>query len=934
MRKNILKSILFLVLSFLLSLTFVGCDCNGCSCKSCNEEAPEGTSSINLYFSSDDINLIVNEARRLDVFVDGEMQNPADIIFASENPNVVVINELGEAIGYATGSTYVTATMQGSTTKCFVNVGLSGLAPEIVFDTADYTKYEQIAIPLGDELELSAKISFNGQIFDDAVFSYEISEDGLGEIGGTKFISNQSTGELDIFVRATWRGIQVEEKVVKVVLTNSLNMTVNGEPFSTIKTTAVVPNKSGALVPNTFDFNVVITDRVSNQPLPINIVLENEYKKFVSLDKLNNIVTAKAMGTAVIEVFMRNEDGTNGAFLRNIKIVVSPYIFENEKAHEIYLFDAADGLFDVDAIFGQDVKVAGAEFLDRDIEISADSEGRVLGITSESAVEPTAEYVNVYTSVYGYRVQVKAYGKIVDSPEDLLWFNFSTDGKDYDAETMNVKTIEGYFIMTKDIDMSDVDYSVLPKMNQSGTKNESKSGKFATVGFKGTFDGQGHSIYNMKGMVGGIFGVLNGTVKNVAFKNASFDAVTNDKGTEITVSILASRIFNASLIENVYINVASVESTNYGVLSSVVSSDIVAKNLVVVLNTDKITSHCSPLSARAVRASTGNGFSHGSHNPYNKMQNVILVTGIPLGTYVNNTRGGADGIYRMEAANVTNLDVTLPFDFLTDKVVNYTTISNSTIVRFNNVEELKANKDAISGILEKFGENENWLITESGEIFWGNGESLFVNGNEGVTEIDLFLENEFGFSTQADVGFIKDGVDFTNQISITPSINGIVSIEGNVIKAVGAGDVEIVISAGGSELSLVIHVKEALASAKLFADINGEKASVEYAGETINLYYKEGEDISATHNTYVDVVLSIEGKPVTKGYTVSVKEGLGTIVEGNRITANGEGDSVILIDCGSGVSFEIVIKTHLVFDSDDLTGSEDFPADWLSGLGK
>ncbi len=924
MKKNLLTSILFLVLSFLMAITFAGCDCKGC-----NNAEGTNTSKLDIYFSSDEIKLTVDDSRRLDVFVEGVMQNPADITFASENPNVVLINDEGEVTGFAPGSAYVTASFQDSTTKCLVNVDLMGLAPEIVFDNADYDKYEQIAIPLGDELDMSAKISFNGKIFDDAKFEFDLSDKSLGSVSGTKFESTKSIGELEIYVSATWRGVAVKEKTIKVVLTNSLSMTVNGEPFHTINTTAVVIDKKGAITSNVFDFDVVIKDKLSDEPIPINVVLENHYKDVIYYDWLNHSITVNSMGTAYIDVYQRRADGSNGAFLRNIKIVVNPYIFE-EKSDEIYLFDVEDGLFDVESIFGDaNIKVSGAEFIDRDVKIEANDDGAILGIKSDGKIEPTAEYVNVYNKLYGYKIQIKAYGKIVDSPEDLLWFNFSTDGKDYDSSTMNVRTLSGYYIMTKDIDMSEVDYSSIPSMNVTTSKNESNSGKIATVGFRGVFDGQGHSIYNMKGTVGGIFGVLNGTLKNVAFKNVSLEKVTKDK-TELCVSLLSSRIFNGAVIENVYINVPTVTSTNYGVLSKAVSEDIVVSNLVVILNTDEITKHCSPISSRVVRNTSSGGFSKGSNNPYRKMQNVILVTSIPLGTEATSNTN----VYTMDTANATNLELNVSWR---KEALKYTTIENATVVRFDNLEQLSQNKNAISGILDKFKENKNWLVKEEGKVFWGNGESLYVNGDEGVKEIDLYFDNDFGFRTELELEYVKNSVDFTSEAEITTDVEGIVLIEGNVIKANAngiKGDVVVTVSADHSSQTFIIHVKEALDSAKVYVNLKGNKADAEYAGEVIKLYYKEGEDISATHDTFFELVVNIEGKDIEEKISITIEEGgaEATIV-GNKISANGEGEFTVLVDCGRGKTFEIAVKTYLIFFSDDLTGSGDFPADWLSGQG-
>lgn len=865
MRKNLLKSILFLVLSFLMAVSFAGCDCKGCK----ENEGPSA-STIDLYFSSDEINLTIDDSRRLDVFVDGVMQNPADVKFGSENPNVVTINDAGEVTGYAPGSTYVTASMQGATAKCLVNVDLLGLAPEIVFVNADYDKYSQIAIPSGDELDMAANISFNGKIFDDAEFSYELSDKTLGSVSGTKFTANKTTGELQISVIAKWRGVTVEEKVINVVLTNSLSMTVNGEPFSTINTTAVVLNKAGAMVENKFDLNVEIKDRISEEPLDVNIVLENHYKNIINYNSWNSEITTIQIGTAYIDVYLRRADGSNGAFLRNIKIIVNPYIFENEKADQVYLFDAADGNFDVDSIFGGNVKVAGAEFIERDIKISADENGAVLGVTTDGKVEPTAEYVNVYNKQYGYRVQVKAYGKIVDTPEDLLWFNFSTDGSDYSSSKMNVKTLTGYYIMTNDIDMSKVDFSKIPTITDGSWQNETGSGKIATLGFQGTFDGNGYSIYNMKGIVGGIFGILNGTVKDLAFRNVILEKVVDAKGAERTVSLLASRMFNATNLENIYVEVPTVESTNYSLLSNVVSSDISGKNIVVILNTDKITSNCSPLSSKAIRATVGYGYSYGSDNPFNKMQNVIIVTGIPLGTLVNNAnKADGSGIYRMEAANVSNLDIEVPFTFLDSNVLNYTAIKNSTLYRFNNLDELSQNKNAISNILDKFSENENWLISDDGIVYWANDYIVEYNGLQVVNNSinhPINGENKLSLVVKNAAGeVISENVTYS-----VPENNGVVALEGANLVVTNKGVTTLTVKVGDNEvIDIAVRIHNPIVdrtNETIILDADGEEFTI--TGEEILSGSVLGGTVNVDGNK-ISLSFEEEAKSANKEYVVS-----------------------------------------------------------------
>ena len=869
MRKNLLKSILFLVLSFLMAVAFTGCDCKGCNDEDAGGPAP---SPINLYFSADEINLTLDESRLLYVFINGVSQDPSEVQFGSENPNVVTINEKGEVLGFAPGSANVTATIQGKTAKCLVNVDLLGLSPEIVFDNADYSKYDKIAIALGDELDMAAKVSFNGKIFDDAVFTYEFADEELGYISGSKFIANKKEGEFEIIVKANWRGVNVEEKVIKVALTNSLSIAVNGEPFTTIKTTAVVLDKAGSITTNTFNFEVVVTDRISDEPLPINVVLDEEYDDIISYDSSNDTVTTIGKGIAFIDVYSKELDGSNGPLLRSVKIVVNPYIFEEEKANEVYLFDAADGVFDVESIFGTNTKIAGAEFIDRELILSANDEGAVLGVTTDGKVVPTAEYVNVYNKQYGYKIQIKAYGKIVDTPEDLLWFNFSSNGKDYNYNSTNpnVKTLDGYYIMTKDIDMSGVDFNKLPKIEDIGYQNEVRTGKLATLGFKGTFDGQGHSINNMQGTVGGIFGILNGTVKNVAFNNVTLDKVLTASGAERIVSLLACRIFNSTLLENIYIDVPNVYSTNYSLLSAVVSGDMSAKNLVIILNTDKITSNCSPLSSRAVRAAAGQGFSQGHENPYNKLQNVIIVTGIPLGTIVNNSSHvDGSGIYRMEAANVTNLNVTVPFTFLTSNVLEYTAISNTSLYRFNSLDELSQNKDAISGILDKFSQNENWLVASDGKVYWANdyvvqyGDKKVENNIMQLTasagkDVALSVKNALGEAVSANVSYS------------VPEGNGVVTLAGSTLSIVDLGTTTLTVKVGDEEIVITVKVTNPIIDRTdeppIVLDADGEEVVV--LGETILSAELVGGTATVVDNK-VALIFDDESKAANKEYVVS-----------------------------------------------------------------
>ena len=85
--------------------------------------------------------------------------------------------------------------------------------------------------------------------------------------------------------------------------------------------------------------------------------------------------------------------------------------------------------------------------------------------------------------------------------------------------------------------------------------------------FKGTFDGQGYTITNMKvditeakaGVAAGFFGRLNGTVRNLNFSDASVTAVLVTSGGD-GAAVVAGTIFNTGLIENCTVKNSNVTS--------------------------------------------------------------------------------------------------------------------------------------------------------------------------------------------------------------------------------------------------------------------------------------------------------------------------------------------------------------------------------------
>ena len=148
----------------------------------------------------------------------------------------------------------------------------------------------------------------------------------------------------------------------------------------------------------------------------------------------------------------------------------------------------------------------------------------------------------------------------VQTSEDWEGVEDVTEFDIYDVESLlafatlvnSGNTFEGATVrLAADIDLTDVEWAPI------GTDANNK--------FKGTFDGQGYTISNLtyvneekSASPVGLFGFLNGTVKNLNLENVTIDALS-DTG----IAAVAGKIFNTGLVENVKVNNATINGNRY-----------------------------------------------------------------------------------------------------------------------------------------------------------------------------------------------------------------------------------------------------------------------------------------------------------------------------------------------------------------------------------
>ena len=150
--------------------------------------------------------------------------------------------------------------------------------------------------------------------------------------------------------------------------------------------------------------------------------------------------------------------------------------------------------------------------------------------------------------------------------DDLKFFAYSVNnGNDYSGKTVS---------LVADIDMNSEPWTPIGPNADAGNK------------FKGTFDGQNHTISNLKintdserkYQATGFFGALNGMVKDLKFDGAEISGFSEgnaDGNTSNGIAVVAGSIYNSGTISGVEVKNASVSGNRYvGTISGYVYGNV------------------------------------------------------------------------------------------------------------------------------------------------------------------------------------------------------------------------------------------------------------------------------------------------------------------------------------------------------------------------
>ncbi len=469
-------------------------------------------------------------------------------------------------------------------------------------------------------------------------------------------------------------------------------------------------------------------------------------------EKNDTITVSKAGKTTFLVEFIGLPAGRNAPFTLNAE---RPTLAVED---EIELFDATEGKYitvDGDIVKENDIQSLLQTKTDDEINLSSTT------ITAESV---EAESVSTTTGI-SYTADDKLQGIPVKIPENSnsvvkQKVNFATDTAIYQVtvcpatnvitefsqmtslfKPTEASTASGYYILAKDINGSTA---------TAGGQEKNK--------FSGTFDGNGKTIDEANCVFYGLFGIVSGTIKNVAFTNVKLDGVTN------WVRTLLGMLENTSSLENIYIKLSGSKPTTpsasgvrpASVLSNKNISYKVKMNNVVVDSSefklaiggvDKTYTYYSPYGGYTRDTTDANYLWTKNETSYkvnettlstlqNNQRNVYFITGDYLYQYKGTADNTASTDVRILDAGNRKNDTKFNSEYVGGVSKEKAVIAYvNTFYRYDTADDMKkATKAGSANDYKAFTDTGLWTWSNVNGLTWKN--TITLDKTEATINID------------------------------------------------------------------------------------------------------------------------------------------------------------------------------------------------------
>ena len=495
------------------------------------------------------------------VSVDYETKESKILTFSSADDKVAMVDENGRIVANGIGETSVKVKYGDEEVSVSVKVGLGDLAPALI---VKHISQDKFTMTVGEEIELSPVVSFNGKEFLPDEVSLTQTDESVADINGS-VIKPKGKGDTEVTLSCKWQGREFStlKRTFKITAINKIELLLNnGSDFSDM-VLYTLDNFDGNNFSTSEPFSVKGYMNGTEVTPVVTVLSGKNLLDYSEADERVSVSAAKEAGTAVVRIEISD---FNETYTKDINVVIKP-CFGVYRGDPV-LFSLADGDLPTELIFGGKTEIVSAEYTDGgEIEVVG---GRIIGLSVENEKLGKEIVIRAYAKSCGYEITIKPYTKVIRSALDFEYFsieNVATSGSAGKAYSVTASSVfDGYYIVANDIDASGYTHQVVKDAEQnlilngkngsklSADEDGSRYGQLHMVknlvgGLTGVFDGNGHTVSDMTVLDQGLFGIVcGGAIKNIAFKNVTIKGSAYQRN----IALFAQHVKNAT-ISNVYV---------------------------------------------------------------------------------------------------------------------------------------------------------------------------------------------------------------------------------------------------------------------------------------------------------------------------------------------------------------------------------------------
>ncbi len=413
------------------------------------------------------------------------------ITWESSDPSIASVDN-GNVKAVGKGEAIITASVSGAKASCLIKVGFGDLLPSLSLDNVFN---DEIVLARGSSFSLKGSVSFNGASYPCSLLA-KLEEGSCLSLSGNSLLAN-APGESYVSIKTDWNGFSNSALSKKVKVTVLKNVAIYSEVTLDGQTKVASSLDLGLLDTwegESYKTSAKVVFRVDDEGRQANATIMTPEDGIVSVDE-EGVVSAKKAGTTKLYASYVDEEGT--LYTSFIEITVTCPVATYSEQIRLSL----ETPFPVSQYFGEGASITYVQQGNK--ELSFTKNGVIKGL--EAAGE-NSESVLVLTSKGGYYFEnTFVYTRALDESNFASTFLLSSG-----------KVVDGYYILEEDINETiDMSKQISSYYSAGSDKN---------CYFKGTFDGQGHTV-KLKVAREGTFGGLG---ENATIKDTHFEFTFND----------------------------------------------------------------------------------------------------------------------------------------------------------------------------------------------------------------------------------------------------------------------------------------------------------------------------------------------------------------------------------------------------------------------